>query len=86
MIAKLVAAGDIVAELGDDGVWTVPDAESEFFADMLNLQFDPREETLNKAGDHHAGWGCEQARLAAIEFDCDVEYEKREPLPEGSIS
>lgn len=85
MIAKLIQAGDIVATLEDSGEWT-PEPGFEYLGELLNLQFDPRDEMKAQTGSHHAGWGSEEARKAAMEFSLAVEYPKREPLPDGSIS
>lgn len=86
MIAMLTRPdGETVAELEDEGEWTGSPSYAAI-VEVLNLMFDPRQETFNRTGDHHAGWGCEQARQAGNQFGCKVAYPPKEPLPPGAVS
>jgi hypothetical protein len=70
------------AELGDDLVWTAPEAE---LTELLNSRFGP---DCRQAGDHHLPAGVAWVERAAEYFEAEptIGAAPFDPLPDGTVS
>ncbi len=80
MIGQLISEDQVVAVLGDDGIWKAKDME---FAVLLNKEYNPRDPDYER-GASIQGWGVPAVMEAANDNWCEANYPVTPTPPPGT--